>query len=68
MPKINLNIGDIVEFKHWIPNKNLRSNDLFIENGVIIAKSEKFDFDWIVKGYSIDEPIHLKETWITKLN
>jgi hypothetical protein len=62
-------IGDIVQFKHWISKDTLlRKNDLIIENGIIIEKSNKLEHDWIVKGFNTNEPIHLKESWITKLN
>jgi len=60
-------VGDIVQFKHWVTNGILRKNELIIENGIIIEKSNILEFDWVVKGFNTNEPINLKENWITNL-
>lgn len=61
-------IGDIVQFKNWVNDMYLRKNHLVIENGVIVEKSNKLEHDWIVKSFNTEKLIHLKESWITKLN
>lgn len=69
--KYNCKIGDIVEFRDWFTEGNLRKNMLLVETGVIIGSLQDnlhFDWKWKVQCFSDGRTVDVKREYITKLN
>lgn len=61
-------IGDLVQFKNWETDGNLRRNVLVVHNGIIVKRSYEHKYDWTVRSFITNEDYELTESWITKLN